>query len=99
MPKFVGRNARPESKQIQDDAPPVPGKRVCLSYSQQKLLPAYLVTYSLNTSDRGCRNSYAKRWYNWFAHPCVVLCCVSSTPAMKRRAEQSIAKRERMTSE
>ena len=94
MPKFVGRNARFESRQIQDNAFSVPGKRVCLTYSQQRLLPAYLVDYSLNTSDRGSKGSYAKRWYNWFAHPCVVLCCASSTPAMKRRAEKNLRRVE-----
>lgn len=66
MPKFIGRRARSASTQIENNAT-TPRGYTGLRYAQQIKIPAGLVRYSLNTSDKGGINSYAKRWYNWFA--------------------------------
>ena len=84
MPKFIGNDARPETKHIHTDAMQT-GERVRLTYAQQKLLPAAAVTCSLDTSDRGSKGSYAKRWYRWFASPDAINSCTRATQSMLAR--------------
>lgn len=85
MPKFVGCNI-PGSTRIQANAPSLRGVRVKLTYKQALLLPAEHIQRSLDTSDRGGVNQFAKRWYRWFAAPDHILLSSDATPNMRERA-------------
>ncbi len=89
MPKFIGREAPTGARQIEDNAAPIPGKRVRLTHSQAILLHPSRVVYSLDTTDRGGPKSLAKRWFRWFATPRAIL-DGASTPAMRERALSSM---------
>lgn len=93
MPKFVGQSI-PGTLHAEDNATCGPRgslpNHVRLSYSQIKILadsigPGNLVA-SLDTSDKGGRGSYAKRWFRWFAYYRDVLTCEQSTPKMRAAA-------------
>lgn len=86
MPKFIGREARPESTKV--EVPPAGA--VKLSYAQQKLLPPETVLYVVNTSDRGGAGRLAKRWYNWYVYPHAILNHVQSTVSMRRKAARVV---------
>lgn len=90
MPKFVGAPAPRGAKRIEDNAFPVPGKRVKLAYSQMRLLRARDVMYSLDTTDKGSAGCLAKRWYRWFSSPRAIL-EGTSTLAMREKARRSLA--------
>ncbi len=100
MPKFIGRTI-PGSKRIGDNAM-LSAKGdvsatdesvylsssvyVRLSYSQAAMLPPGEVLCSLDTTDRGGRNSYAKRWYRWFALASDIITAEHVTDNMLRKA-------------
>lgn len=88
MPKFVGRRARAGTEQIQDNAgiDSVPGF-VRLTYTQQLKLAPEDVVVSLDTTDRGSKGSYAKRWWRWFGRIEAVLACPDATSSMCAEAE------------
>ena len=88
MPKFIGRQIS-NAIQIQDNA----GENSCrvkLSYSQIKLLPHWLVICSLDTTDKGSKGSYAKRWFRWFASPSAILASSKSTENMLEKARKML---------
>lgn len=89
MPKFIG-NAISGATEIQANAATPPG-HVRLSYSQAALLPAQQIVCSLDTTDRGGRRTYAKRWFRWFASSDHVLACPRATRLMRLRAYRSHA--------
>ena len=80
MPKFIG-NVIEGAVQIHDNCSPSK-ERIKLSFSQAILLPAKEIMCSLNTSDKGSKGSYAKRWYEWFALPETILKSPQSTQSM-----------------
>jgi hypothetical protein len=90
MPKFIG-NIIFGAKKIQDNAR-VPEWCIALSFSQAKLLPPECIICSLNTSDRGSKGSYAKRWYNWFANVEDIINCKNSSKLMLERAQNVLIK-------
>lgn len=83
MPKFIG-NTIPGCQDLPDNA--CPRNMVRLSYSQAVRLPAEQVYASLDTTDRGGKNSYAKRWNRWYAYPSAILNCEKSTENMRDKA-------------
>jgi hypothetical protein len=85
MPKFIGNQARDGSIQIHDNALQNEDL-VRLTYSQQKLLPASDVRYSLDTTDRGSKGTYAKRWYRWFTSRETITQSKRATQSMLTRA-------------
>lgn len=91
MPKFIGNNAPAQATRIEDNAQ-TPVGYVRLSYSQMRLLPGIEIAYSLDTSDRGSKGSYAKRWYRWFALARAIEVCPQSTRLMRERAAEVLAR-------
>lgn len=83
MPKFIGRTI-PGSRELPEGA-----RALRLSYSQAIKLPATEVYRILDTSDRGGKGSYAKRWYRWYASPEAILSYLPVAP-MDRRVELGI---------
>lgn len=81
MPKFIGNTIK-GSIRIQDNAAPHES-RIKLTYVQAIRLPANKIMASLNTSDKGSKGSYAKRWFNWYASPDTILNNENSTDNMK----------------
>lgn len=86
MPKFIG-NTIPGSRPLAGGT----DGYVPLAYSQARLLPARCVFFTLNTSDKGSRGSYAKRWHNWWAKADAIIQCPRSTLSMLDRAMRSIS--------
>jgi hypothetical protein len=80
MPKFIGNHIH-GAVDISDIPSEMRGL-VQLSYSQVKLLPAHQIKYVLNTSDKGSRGTYAKRWNDWYASPEDVLNAPQATENM-----------------
>lgn len=64
MPKFIGAKIL-NVKQIEDNAANQP-QYVRLSYNQAVILNPEDLLCSLNTLDKGGKQVFAKRWYNWF---------------------------------
>jgi hypothetical protein len=83
MPKFIGRTIS-GAKHIEPNSRRVDYVR--LSYSQAKLLSPEHIFCSLDTSDKGSRGSYAKRWYRWYAAPEIIIESSNSTVKMIERA-------------
>lgn len=90
MPKFIGAKIE-GSIRIEDNAR-LPTNHLKLSYSQAKLLSPSKVVCSLNTSDKGGKGSFAKRWYNWYALIDDIVACEKATKLMKDRATKKIVK-------
>lgn len=88
MPKFIGNRIEGATHLPQFNAS-TPRGHVRLSYSQAALLPPDYVVCSLDTTDRGGRGSYAKRWYRWFASADHILACERSTKLMRLRAARA----------
>lgn len=86
-PKFVGEDI-PGAQEIEDNANADYPTRIHLTYSQAKRLPSYMVMKSLDTTDRGSRGTYAKRWYRWFASADSILNSDRSTKNMLERAQR-----------
>jgi hypothetical protein len=86
MPKFIG-NTIPGSLPLDGTT----DGYVLLAYSQARLLPARCVFFTLNTSDKGSRGSYAKRWHNWWATADAIAQCPRSTVSMRARAMRSMS--------
>lgn len=84
MPKFIGRVIM-GAVQIENNSGG-PGL-VRLAYAQAVKLPPESVFCSLDTTDRGGKGSYAKRWYRWFATPEAILACEHSTLTMRGMAQ------------
>lgn len=84
MPKFIG-NKIAGAEQIEDNAKETP-TRVRITYVQAKKLPPSAVMCSLDTTDRGSKGSYAKRWYRWFADPSAIHMSPHATVKTRRRA-------------
>jgi hypothetical protein len=87
MPKFVGNPGTAHLSRHNQDAGP---GLVRLTYAQARLLPACDVACSLDTTDRGSKNSLAKRWYRWFARPDTILGSGCATPAMRLAANYAV---------
>lgn len=87
MPKFVGSKLPDMTlcTRLEDNAR-TPIGYVRLTYSQARLLPPIEIAYSLDTTDRGSRGSYAKRWYRWFALAAAVRASDRATPKMREAA-------------
>jgi hypothetical protein len=49
-------------------------------------LPPEVVSYSLDTTDKGGARSFAKRWYRWFAPRALLHKSAASTKSMRERA-------------
>jgi hypothetical protein len=83
MPKFVGSKLADMTlcTRLEDNAR-TPAGYVRLTYAQARLLPPVEIAYSLDTTDRGSRGVYAKRWYRWFALAAAVRACPQATPKM-----------------
>ena len=85
MPKMIGKRIAGAIR-IDNNATEEATGLVRLAYRQAIKLPVESIICSLDTTDRGGRHSYAKRWYRWFASPSAILNCENSTAAMKARA-------------
>jgi hypothetical protein len=89
MPKFIGRTI-PGCQNLPDNFDNFESGSqtgmVRISYSQARLLPPDVVFASLDTTDKGGRRSYAKRWNRWFAKPESILSCEKSTKNMRKSA-------------
>lgn len=86
MPRFIGC-APPEGAQdIATEDIPNAGKLVKLTYSQMRLMDPADVYYVLDTSDRGGKGRYSKRWYRWYSTRVAIESNPRSTPCMKKRA-------------
>ncbi len=83
MPKFIGRTITGSRN---TEHAPEGSTLVCLTYSQAVKLPASEVYTTLNTSDRGSRGSFAKRWYNWYATVEAIESCDRATHKMREAA-------------
>lgn len=87
MPRFIGC-APPEGARDLATATISPGMSplVRLTYSQMRLMPHHTVFYRLDTSDRGGKGRYAKRWYRWYSTRVAIESNANATPSMKKRA-------------
>lgn len=90
MPKMIG-NDIPEAVQLEDNATEVSTMLVRLTYQQAIKLKPTDIYKSLDTTDSGSINIYAKRWYRWFASADVIEKCPHSTPNMLERARREIS--------
>lgn len=87
MPRFIGC-APPEGARDLAAVSISPGMSplVKLTYSQMRLMDPHTVMYVLDTSDRGGKGRYAKRWYRWYATRVAIALNPRSTLSMKMRA-------------
>jgi hypothetical protein len=88
MPKMIGKDLPGAQRCNLDNATPEqlhPGF-VQLTYKQAAKLPPECVLKSLDTTDKGSRGGYAKRWWRWFAQASVILECEEATAHMARKA-------------
>lgn len=84
MPKLIG-NVIHGAVQIENNAK-ANANRIRITYSQAAKLAPTQVICSLDTTDRGGKGSYAKRWYRWFASPSAIAMSPNSTRNMRARA-------------
>lgn len=89
MPKFIGQEIPGSSPLPHDNATEASTGLVRLTYAQARLLPPEDVRVSLDTTDKGSRGRYAKRWYRWFASPMAIRRCCRRTAAMVRKTVNS----------
>lgn len=89
MPKFIGKKIAGATRSGIENATEknFPG-HVRLSFSQAKLLPAECVVCSLDTTDKGSKGSYAKRWYRWFAPAEAIANSPAATAKMRDAAKR-----------
>ncbi len=90
MPQFIGSQII-DAICIEDNAI-TPLNYIRLTYSQAILLPPNLILKSLNTTDKGSKGNYAKRWYNWFGNINDILLCNKSTKLMRSNASKYLIK-------
>lgn len=84
MPKFIG-NDIDGVEQVANNMERMAGF-VRVTFSQAARLPAVAVRKSLDTTDKGGRKSFAKRWYRWFALGEVIATSDAATDNMRQRA-------------
>jgi len=82
MPRFVGNDLN-ASRVLEDNARTVPGY-ARIAYAQAAKLAPEDLAKSLDTTDRGGRRTYAKRWFRWFGR--VEAVAALGTPSALRRA-------------
>jgi hypothetical protein len=89
MPKFVGRSRHSlGAERIEDNSGGRPGF-VRVTYQQAAMVrrhaPNVTILASLDTTDKGSRHTFAKRWYRWFV-PTKVAARPWATEALRARA-------------
>ncbi len=98
MPKFIG-NKIGGATHLDPNFTPKSAEWVCLNYAQACLAKRNGVEIyaSLNTTDRGSKGSFAKRWNNWWVRT-DDLAGTWVTPAMMGRAARTTIKKDLTTS-
>lgn len=93
MPKFIGTNY--EAKIVQkydvlDDEPYIRLTASQVKMLLQKYKPSIIgLVKELDTTDKGGKHSYAKRWWRYYI-PATTILCISGTKNMKERAYNAL---------